>query len=69
MILLASPFQLWWWIHVSYERYFWIISGPYPYDDPGDGPFQVAVYSRLVATGFVLTSLAPVLRSPMRHPV
>jgi len=69
MVFLASPFLLWWWIHGSYERYVWIISGRYPYDNLGGGPFQLAVYSGLSATGFVLTSLALVLRSLMRHPV
>jgi hypothetical protein len=37
-MLLASPFLLWWWIHGSYERYVWIIGGPYPHDYLGGGP-------------------------------
>ena len=68
-ILLASPFLLWWWIHGSYERYVWIISGPYPYDNLGGGPFQVMVYSGLFAAGFVLISLALILRSLIQSPV
>lgn len=68
-ILLASPFLLWWWIHGSYERYVWIISGPYPYDNLGGGPFQVMVYSGLFAAGFVLTSVALIRRSLIRNPV
>ncbi len=68
-ILLASPFLLWWWIHGSYERYVWIISGPYPYDNLDGGPFQVMVYSGLFAAGFVLTSLALIPRSSIRNPV
>ena len=68
-ILLASPFLLWWWTHGSYERYVWIISGPYPYDNLGGGPFQVMVYSGLFAAGFVLTSLALILRSLIQNPV
>ena len=68
-ILLASPFLLWWWIHGSYERYVWIISGPYPYDNLGGGPFQVMVYSGLLAAGLVLTSLALILRSLIQNPV
>jgi hypothetical protein len=67
-ILLASPFFLWWWIHGSYERYVWIISGPYPYDNLGGGPFGVMVYAGLFAAGFVLTSIAPTLRSVLRNP-
>ena len=37
-MLLASLFLLWWWIHGSYERYVWIIGGPYPHDYLGGGP-------------------------------
>ncbi len=66
-IPLASPFLLWW-IHESYERYVWVISGPYSYDNLGGGPFRVMVYSGLFATGFVLTSIAPMLRSLLRDP-
>lgn len=68
VILLASPFLLWWWIHGSYERYVWIISGPYPYDNLGGGPFQVMLYSGLFAAGFVLTCLALILRTFVRNP-
>ena len=68
-ILRASPFLLWWWIHGSCERYVWIISGPYPYGNLGGGPFQVMVYSGLFAAGFVLTSLALILRSLIQNPV
>jgi hypothetical protein len=67
-ILLASPFFLWWWIHGSYERYVWIISGPYPYDNLDGGPFGVTAYSDMFAAGFVLTSIAPTLRSVLRNP-
>ncbi|HEV2745223.1 MAG TPA: hypothetical protein VGV91_18855, partial [Rubrobacter sp.] len=52
----------------SYERYAWIISGPYPYDNLGGGQFQVMVYSGLFAAGFVLTSPALILRSPSGTP-
>lgn len=69
MVFLTSPFLLWWWILGSNELYVWITGGPYPYDDLGGRPFQVAVYPGSFATGFVLTSLALVLRSLVRHPV
>ena len=58
-----SPFLLGWWIHGSYERYAWIISGPYPYGNLG-GSFQLMVYSGLFAAGFVLTPIA-LIRSPL----
>ena len=66
-IFLVSPFPLWWWIPGSYERYVRIISVPYPYDNLGGGPFRVMVYSGRFAAGFVLTSLALVLRLPIRN--
>ena len=59
---------MWWWIHSRYECYVWIISGPYPYDNLGGGPFQVMAYSGLSAAGFVMTSIAPILRSLLRNP-
>ena len=68
-ILLASPFLLWWWIQESYERYVWIIGGPYPYEYLGGGPFQVMVYSGLFAAGFVLTPSALIPRSLLRNPL
>ena len=67
-ILLASPFLSLWWPHGSYERYVWIINGPYPYDNLGGGPFGVMVYSGLLAAGFVMTSIALILRSLLRDP-
>ena len=63
---LASPF-LPWWIHGRNERHVRITRGPYPYDNLGGGPFQV-VYAGLFAAGFVLVSLALVLRSLVRRP-
>ena len=68
-ILLVSLCLSWWWIRGSYERCAWTISGPYPYDNLGGGPFQVMVLSGLFAAGFVLTSLALILRSPIRKPL
>ena len=69
MVLLTSPFLLWWWIHGSYERYVWIISGPYPYDNLDGGPFQLMVYFRLFIGGLVLTSIALILRSALKNDV
>jgi hypothetical protein len=48
-VFLASPFLLCWWIYGDYERYVWLISGPYPYDN-------------LISIGFVLTGVAVRLR-------
>jgi hypothetical protein len=60
--LLASPLLLWWWIHGDNERYLWIISDPYPYDNFGGGPFQLLMYLRLFFIGFVLICIAIGLR-------
>ena len=69
VMLLASPFLLWWWIHGSYERYVWIISGPYPYDNLGGGPFQLTLYFGLFTAGSVLTSIALIPRPALRDGV
>jgi hypothetical protein len=61
-VFLVSPFLLLWWIHGDYERYVWIISGPYPYDNFGGGPFQLLMYLRLFWMGLVLTGVAVGLR-------
>ena len=62
LVFLMSPFLLWWWIHGDYERYVWIISGPFPYDNFGGGPFQLLLYLRLFFVGGVLTGVALGLR-------
>jgi len=64
---LARPFLLWWWIHGRDERYGWIISGPYPCDNLGGGPFQLMLYFGLFTRGLVLTSIALILRSALRE--
>jgi len=39
----------------------------HPYDNLGGGPFEVMACSGLFAAGFVLTSVAPILRSLLRN--
>jgi len=56
---------LWWWIHGDYGRYVWIISGPYPYDGFGSGPFQLAMYAGLFSIGLLLTVVALALRAAL----
>ena len=62
VILLVSPFMLYWWIHGNYDRYVWIINGPYPYSHFGGGPFQVAMYLGLFLGGITLMTLYFVCR-------
>jgi len=52
-VLLLSPFGLYWWIHGDYNRYVWIINGPYPYSNLGGTPFQLALYAGLLLSGIV----------------
>ncbi len=61
-MFLASPFLLLWWIHGDYERYVWIISGPYPYDNFGGGPFPLFMYLSLFLIGLSLAAFAVALR-------
>ena len=48
--------------HGDYERYVWITSGPYPYDNFGGGPFQLFMNLGLFLIGLVLTGFAVGLR-------
>jgi len=57
-ILLFSPFVLYWWIHGDYDRYLWIIRGPYPYSHFGGGPFQLAMYVGLFLLGAILIAIS-----------
>ena len=56
-ILLLSPLALNWWIHGDYDRYLWIINGPYPYSSFGGGPFQLVMYLGLFLCGIVLIAI------------
>lgn len=51
---IASPFLLWWFIHGDYDRYIWIIHGPFPFSGFGSGPFQFFMYAGLLFCGILL---------------
>ena len=53
-VFLLSPLALNWWIHGDYNRYLWIINGPYPYSDFGGATFQLAMYVELFLLGVIL---------------
>jgi len=57
-VFLVSPFALYWFIHGSYERYVWIINGPFPFSNFGSGPFQMGMYSELFFIGVLLLTAA-----------
>lgn len=49
-----SPIILYWFIHGDYERYIWIINGPFPFSSFGGGPFQLLMYVGLFILGVTL---------------
>jgi hypothetical protein len=62
VILTISPLLLYWFIHGNYERYVWIINGPYPFSHFGGGPFQLFMYAGLFAGGIGLVAVSMILR-------
>lgn len=52
-LFLISPILLAWFIHGDYNRYIWVIHGPYPFSSFGGGPFQLAMGSALLIGGIV----------------
>ena len=61
-ILIFSPIFLYWWIHGDYNRYLWIISGPFPYSHFGGGPFQTVLYGGLFLAGILSFTIVFILR-------
>jgi len=61
-IISISPVILYWFIHGDYERYIWIINGPYPFSSFGGGPFQLFMYMVLFVTGVLLIVVSVVLK-------
>lgn len=59
LVFMVSPIILYWFIHGDYERYIWIVNGPYPFNSFGGGPFQLIFYLGLlmVGVGLVTSSL------------
>jgi hypothetical protein len=54
VFLFISPAPLYWLIHGSTERYIWLISGPYPFNRLGGGPFQLLLFLALPVGGLLL---------------
>ena len=57
-ISLTSPLLIYWFINGNYERYIWIISGPYPFNSFGSGPFQLFMFLGLLIFGILLIILS-----------
>ena len=62
-LFLLSPLLLLWFIHGNYERYVWIIQGPYPFSNFGSGPFQVGMIVILLVFSAVFFGIYALLRS------
>lgn len=58
-IFIISPAILYWFIHGNYERYIWILNGPYPFSHFGGGPFQLfmSVGLFIVGIGLIVISM------------
>jgi len=66
VVLVISPVALYWFIHGNYDRYIWIINGPYPFSSLGGGPFQILVYTGLFIIGISLIFIGIVLKTKTR---
>lgn len=60
--ICLSPFILYWFIHGDYDRYIWIINGPFPFSSFGGGPFQLFMYGGLLITGLVLITVSLIVK-------
>lgn len=60
--ICLSPFILYWFIHGNYDRYIWIIDGPFPFNSFGGGPFQLLMYGGLLITGLVLIAVSLIVK-------
>lgn len=58
-IFIISPAILYWFIHGNYERYIWILNGPYPFSHFGGGPFQlfISIGFFIVGVGLIVISM------------
>lgn len=61
-LFAISSIILYWFIHGDYERYIWIINGPYPFSHFGGGPFQLFMYVGLFIVGLGLVAISRFLK-------
>lgn len=62
-----SPIILYWFIHGDYDRYIWIINGPFPLNSFGGGPFQLLIYGGLFIVGVVLIAVSLIIKRKIRE--
>ncbi len=53
-LFILSPFCLYWFIHGNYDRYLWIINGPFPFSHFGSLPVQIILYVGLPIFGIFI---------------
>lgn len=61
-IFVISPAILYCFIHGDYERYIWILNGPFPFNRFGGGPFQLFMFAGLFAAGIGLIVIYVMLK-------
>lgn len=64
--LIISPAILYWFIHGNYERYIWILNGPYPLSHFGGGPFQLLMSVGLFIVGIGLIVISIILKKKIK---
>lgn len=67
IVFIISPLFLYWWIHGDYDRYLWIIKGPYPYSNLGSASYQLLLYGGLFFAGILFIIIAFILRRILRN--
>lgn len=68
-IFILSPIFLHWFIHGNYERYIWIISGPFPFSHLGGGPFQLFIYIDLILIGTSLLVISLTIKKFIKNKI
>jgi hypothetical protein len=61
IIFLSLPL-IFIWLISNYERYVWLINGPYPFSHLGGGPFQLRVMALLGLLGVISVTISILLR-------
>ena len=64
--IFLSPIIIYWFMNGDYDRYIWIINGPFPFSNFGGGPFQLLMYSALCVSGVFLIILSLILKELLK---
>jgi len=66
LLLLATPFFLWWFLGGDMERRWWVTHGPYPLSEFGSGPFFIATVALIFFLGLILLFIAWIMRKRIK---